>query len=253
MSAWISSARWAATVSVEKYGMPAPAPKITTRPFSRCRIARSGMYGSATWAIVIARLHPGLDALLLQEVLQREAVHHGAEHAHVVGAGPVHAALLQLGAAEEVAAADHHGDLHAAADHGGDLPGDAPARRPGRRRSRRRRRPRRRASAPPGGPRPGGGAVGSSAARLRVAHNLRHPPRPSRRARRPRRVTAYLPLPTLCDEEAAVPVAYTGGLLVDVAVPAGRRRAPGRWRLRPGRPRTGRSGSPRCRPRPAPA
>ena len=54
MSAWISSARWAATVSVVKYGMPAPAPKITTRPFSRCRIARRGMYGSATWAIEIA-------------------------------------------------------------------------------------------------------------------------------------------------------------------------------------------------------
>lgn len=27
--------RWMETVSVEKYGMPAPAPKITTRPFSR--------------------------------------------------------------------------------------------------------------------------------------------------------------------------------------------------------------------------
>src|SRR6185369_12411733 len=54
ISAWISSARWAATVSVLKYGMPAPAPKITTRPFSRCRIARRGIYGSATCAIVIA-------------------------------------------------------------------------------------------------------------------------------------------------------------------------------------------------------
>ncbi len=31
-----------------------PAPKITTRPFSMCRIARRGMYGSATWPIVIA-------------------------------------------------------------------------------------------------------------------------------------------------------------------------------------------------------
>ncbi len=34
-SALISSARWAAVVSVEKYGMPIPAPKMTTRPFSR--------------------------------------------------------------------------------------------------------------------------------------------------------------------------------------------------------------------------
>ena len=53
-SAPISSARWAATVSVEKYGMPEPAPKITTRPFSRCRSALRGMYGSATWPIVMA-------------------------------------------------------------------------------------------------------------------------------------------------------------------------------------------------------
>ena len=35
-------ARWAATVSVEKKGRPAPAPKMTTRPFSRWRMARRG-------------------------------------------------------------------------------------------------------------------------------------------------------------------------------------------------------------------
>ena len=69
-------------------------------------------------------LDPGLDALLLQEVLERQAVHHDAEHAHVVGAGPVHAALLELGAAEEVAAAGDDRDLDAGALHGGDLAGD---------------------------------------------------------------------------------------------------------------------------------
>ena len=37
-----------AAVSVVKYGLPVPAAKITTRPFSRCRIARRRMYGSAT-------------------------------------------------------------------------------------------------------------------------------------------------------------------------------------------------------------
>ncbi len=31
------------TVSVEKYGRPAPAPKMTTRPFSMWRMARRGM------------------------------------------------------------------------------------------------------------------------------------------------------------------------------------------------------------------
>ncbi|COZ64805.1 Uncharacterised protein [Mycobacterium tuberculosis] len=53
-SAPISSARCAAVVSVEKYGSPMPAPKITTRPFSRWRTARNGRYGSATWPMVIA-------------------------------------------------------------------------------------------------------------------------------------------------------------------------------------------------------
>src|SRR4051794_2910332 len=68
-------------------------------------------------------LHPGLHSLLLEEVLERETVHHGAQHAHVVGAGTVHATLLQLSAAEEVPAADHDRDLDAAADHRRDLAG----------------------------------------------------------------------------------------------------------------------------------
>ena len=42
-SAWISSARSAAAVSVVKNGLPVPAAKITTRPFSRWRIARRRM------------------------------------------------------------------------------------------------------------------------------------------------------------------------------------------------------------------
>lgn len=53
--------------------------------------------------------------------MQRKAVHHRAEHAHVVAAGSLHAALLKLGTAEEVAAADDDGHLHAAADDFGDL------------------------------------------------------------------------------------------------------------------------------------
>ena len=47
----ISSARSAAAVSVVKYGLPVPAAKITIRRFSRCRIARRRMYGSATSAM----------------------------------------------------------------------------------------------------------------------------------------------------------------------------------------------------------
>ena len=100
-----------------------PAPKITTRPFSRCLRGpqRNVRFGDLSHGD--RGLHPGRDAFLFQEVLQRKAVHHGAEHAHVVAAGALHAALLQLGATEEVAAPDDDGDLHATADHLGDLPG----------------------------------------------------------------------------------------------------------------------------------
>ena len=50
----ISAARSAAAVSVVKNGLPVPAAKITTRPFSMCRSARRGMKGSHTVAIGIA-------------------------------------------------------------------------------------------------------------------------------------------------------------------------------------------------------
>ena len=50
----ISLARNAAAVSVEKNGLPVPAAKMTTRPFSRCRTARRRMNGSATERISMA-------------------------------------------------------------------------------------------------------------------------------------------------------------------------------------------------------
>jgi hypothetical protein len=68
-------------------------------------------------------LDAGLDAGLLQEILQGQAVHDCAEHTHVVGAGTVHAALGKFGAAEEVSASydDCHLDLGNSC---GDLLGD---------------------------------------------------------------------------------------------------------------------------------
>ena len=68
-------------------------------------------------------LHTGVDTRLFEEVLQGQAVHDGAEHAHVVGAGAVHAALGEFGSAEEVAAADDDADLDILGG-GGDLTGD---------------------------------------------------------------------------------------------------------------------------------
>ena len=52
-SASISAALNAAVVSVEKYGFPVPAAKITTRFFSKWRIALLRIYGSATCLISI--------------------------------------------------------------------------------------------------------------------------------------------------------------------------------------------------------
>ena len=66
-------------------------------------------------------LDPGLDPGLLAEVLQGQAVHDGAEHAHVVGPGAIHASVGELGTAEVVAAADDHGHLRSTTDHVGDL------------------------------------------------------------------------------------------------------------------------------------
>src|SRR5262245_12957794 len=50
-SASISAARSAAAVSVVKKGLPVPPARITTRPFSRWRMALRRMYGSATLGI----------------------------------------------------------------------------------------------------------------------------------------------------------------------------------------------------------
>lgn len=47
----LSAARKAAAVSVVKNGFPVPAPKMTTRPFSKWRMALRRMYGSATSAM----------------------------------------------------------------------------------------------------------------------------------------------------------------------------------------------------------
>jgi len=90
---------------VEKYGSPAPAPKIhvTLGPTRDVRLGDLG-HGDR-------RLHAGGGSGLLEEVLQGEGVHDGAEHPHVVRASAVHSPLTELGTPEEVPSPDHHGDL----------------------------------------------------------------------------------------------------------------------------------------------
>src|SRR5699024_713382 len=70
------------------------------------------------------RLHAGGNALLLEEVLEGQAVHHRSEHAHVVAARPVEPALLQLCSAEEIPATDDDRALRAGPGDLRDLAGD---------------------------------------------------------------------------------------------------------------------------------
>src|SRR5690606_9915612 len=57
--------------------------------------------------------YAGEAAALLDRILHRQRVHHGGQHAHVVAGDAVHAGSSESGAAEDVAAADHHADLDA--------------------------------------------------------------------------------------------------------------------------------------------
>ena len=50
---------------------------------------------------------------VLERVLHGQRIHHRGEHAHVVAGDPVHAGAGEARAAEDVAAADDHGDLRA--------------------------------------------------------------------------------------------------------------------------------------------
>ena len=58
-------------------------------------------------------LHARGLSLLLEEILQSEAVHHRSQHAHIVAAGAIDTSLLKFRATEEVAATDNDGDLNA--------------------------------------------------------------------------------------------------------------------------------------------
>ena len=65
--------------------------------------------------------HYGVDSLLVEGILHGEAVHHGAEHAHGIALGAVHASCRSRNASDEVAAAYYERDLHALLDDGGNF------------------------------------------------------------------------------------------------------------------------------------
>ena len=75
------------------------------------------------------RHHPGRHATGRERGIERQRVHHGGQHAHVIGADPVDAGRRDLGAPDKVAAADHDADLTAQRHHLADLVGDTAHRR----------------------------------------------------------------------------------------------------------------------------
>ena len=103
-------------MSVEKKGLPVPQPKMTTRPFSRCRMALAADVGLGDLVHGDGRLHPDLHAALLEAVSHGQRVDDGRQHAHMVRARALHLAAAVFDAAPEVAAADHDADLHAGLD-----------------------------------------------------------------------------------------------------------------------------------------
>ena len=70
------------------------------------------------------RLHPGVDALLFQRVLQRQRIDHRREHAHVVGGDAVHLLGLLGDAAKEISPAHDDGDLDIQCAHFGQFGGN---------------------------------------------------------------------------------------------------------------------------------
>ena len=122
-SAFISIARSAAAVSVVKYGVAGAGGEDDDAPFSRWRMARRRMNGSATARISMA-VATRVGTPLFERVLQRQRVDDRREHAHVVGGRAVHPARARRQAAEEVAAADDDGRLHAEGLDFADVSGD---------------------------------------------------------------------------------------------------------------------------------
>mgnify|MGYP000210903751 CR=1 FL=1 len=66
-------------------------------------------------------LHAGGSTRLLQEVLQSQRVHYGAQHTHVVRARALHATLGKFCTAEEVTATNNDCYLYAATNNISDL------------------------------------------------------------------------------------------------------------------------------------
>ncbi len=100
-------------MSVVKYGFPVPAANTTTRPFLEVAHGASPDEWLRDSPHLDGGRYPRDDSDMLERVLEGERVDHRGEHAHVVGRGALHALGAGREPAEQVAAADHDGGLHA--------------------------------------------------------------------------------------------------------------------------------------------
>ena len=111
-------------MSVVKNGLPVPAAKMTTRPFSRCLHPATADVGLGDLGDADRGQDPRVRAEPFQRILERQAVEHRREHARIIGGCPVHALRRGRHPPVEVPAADDDRDLHSALAHLDDLPGD---------------------------------------------------------------------------------------------------------------------------------
>ena len=112
-------------MSVVKNGLPVPAAKMTHALVLQVMQGLGAHEGLADGRHRDGREHARRHAQLLQRVLQGQRVHDGGQHAHVVGGGAIHALGGAGQPAEDVAAADHDGDLGARRHGIPDLAGEA--------------------------------------------------------------------------------------------------------------------------------
>src|SRR5690606_12268228 len=60
--------------------------------------------------------HPSTNIGTFQRITQRQTIHHGGQHSHVVTSDPIHACLMQCGSTKEISATDHQADLNTDSD-----------------------------------------------------------------------------------------------------------------------------------------
>ena len=84
---------------------------MTTRPRSQMADGHPPDKGLGDILHFDRRLNPGGNAERLEHALDGEGIHHGGEHSHIIGGGPLHTALARAHPAPKISATYDHGDF----------------------------------------------------------------------------------------------------------------------------------------------